>query len=62
MNRVADRRKSKNMTQADLCRATGMSPQLLSMIENGTRNLTIDSAKTLAPALGVKWYELYDEQ
>lgn len=62
MNRVAFYRKTKKMTQADLCRATGISPQLLSMIENGTRNLTIESAKTLAPALGVKWYELFPEQ
>ena len=58
---VTKYRKLKGMTQADLCRATGISPQLLSMIENGTRNLTIESAKMIAPVLGVKWYELYDK-
>lgn len=25
-------------------------------------NLTIESAKTLAPALGVKWYELFPDK
>lgn len=62
MNRVTKYRKQKGMTQAALCRATGISPQLLSMIENGTRNLTIESAKVLAPALGVKWYELFPDK
>lgn len=62
MHPVTYYRQKKQMTQADLCRASGIKPQLLSMIENGTRNLTIESAKILAPALGVKWHELYPEQ
>ena len=62
MQRVTYFREQKHMTQADLCRASGMSPQLLSLIEKGARKLTVKSAKTLSPALGVKWYELYSDQ
>lgn len=62
MNRVAFYRKTKKMTQADLCRATGISPQMMSFIENGTRNLTIKNAKLIAKVLNVKWYELFSEQ
>lgn len=62
MHRVTYYRQKKNMSQADLCRAASFNPQLLSLIEKGTRNLSIKSAKTLAPVLGVKWYELFNEQ
>lgn len=62
MHPVTYYRNKKGMRQAELCRASGLSPQMLSNIESGARNLTITNAKKLAPVLGVKWYELFDKQ
>jgi len=44
-----------------LAEKAGVSYQLIGMIENGQRNLTIKTAKALAQALGCAWYNLIDD-
>ena len=45
---------------ADIARITGISESMLSLIESGKRNVTPNTAKRLAPTLGVNWWELID--
>lgn len=52
-------RQQKNLSQADLARASGVSRQLLCMIENGHRSASVQVAQALAPVLGVDWPEFF---
>jgi len=54
-------RKRKKLTLRALAEKAGVSYQLIGMIENGQRNLTIKTAKALAQALGCAWYNLIDD-
>nr|DAW64395.1 MAG TPA: Helix-turn-helix XRE-family like protein [Caudoviricetes sp.] len=45
---------------ADIARITGISESMLSRIANGERNVTPKVAKSIAPTLGVNWWELID--
>lgn len=55
-------RLKKLLSQKELAEKSGVSQQLISMIENGSRNATIKTAKALAPHLGVKWTKFFDEK
>lgn len=60
MTKLETLRKKKKLTLRALSEKTGVSYQFISMIEHGNRNLTIKTAKALAPALGCAWYNLID--
>ncbi|WP_018349978.1 helix-turn-helix domain-containing protein [Longispora albida] len=51
--RVRALRKARGLTQAGLAAQSGLSVTAVKFIENGRRNLSIDSARKLAPALRV---------
>ena len=51
-------RKQKGMTQGALAERAGIKREALSMLENGKRNLGVNLAKKLAPALGVDYKDL----
>lgn len=51
-------RKRRGMTQGALAEAVGIKREALSMLENGKRNLGVNLAKKLAPALGVDYKDL----
>lgn len=51
---MIDVRKSKNMTQKDLARATGITQADISRIENGTRNPSLEMVKRLAAGMGMR--------
>ena len=55
-------RMMRSMTQTDLAKKSGVKSQLISMIENGQREPTLRTAKLLAPHLGVKWTQFFDDK
>lgn len=55
-------RQQQKLSQADLARASGVSQQLICMIENGRRAASVQVAQALAPVLGVDWPEFFDKK
>lgn len=51
-------RERKNMSQGDICRATGLDRAQVSNIESGNGNPTLATIERLAGALGVASNEL----
>jgi transcriptional regulator with XRE-family HTH domain len=51
-------REQKNMTQGDLCRATGLDRAYVSNIEAGNKNPTLATIEKISIALGVSTNEL----
>lgn len=51
-------RKRRGLTQGALAERVGIKREALSMLENGKRNLGVNLAKKLAPALGVDYKDL----
>ena len=51
---MIDARKSQNMTQKDLSKATGITQADISRIENGTRNPSLEMVKRLAAGMGMR--------
>ncbi len=56
--RLRQLRRAKELTQAALGRRVGLDAVTISMIENGSRKPSIDSAKALAQELGVSIEEM----
>jgi len=55
-------RKRKGLTQAALAELVGIKREALSMLENGKRNLGVNLAKKLAPALGIDYKDLLPDE
>lgn len=51
-------RLSKNMSQGDICRVTGMDRAYISRVENGQKNPTLLNLEKIANALDVHVDEL----
>jgi len=51
-------REKKNMTQGDICRATGFDRGYVSRVENGEKNPTLLNLEKIAKALGIEPSEL----
>ena len=51
--RIKAERKRQSMTARELCRRSGLSPAFVSELENAKRGLGIESAVSIARALGV---------
>jgi len=51
---ISDARKSKQMSQVDVCSIVNMDKPNLSAIENGRQNVTSLTLKKIADALDVK--------
>lgn len=51
--RIYDQRKKLGMTQEQVAELAGVSPQLLSSAENGTRNISSDKLYRISKALNV---------
>jgi transcriptional regulator with XRE-family HTH domain len=51
-------REQKNMTQGDLCRATGLDRAYVSNIESGNKNPTLATIEKIAKALGISSSDL----
>ncbi len=54
-------RKKQKMTQEDLAGAAEIDRSFLSEIENGHKNLSVETLKKIADALGIKPSKLLDD-
>jgi len=60
--RIVELRKGKSLSQEDLAGATGIDRSFLSEIENGHKNISINTLYRLAEALDVKAAYLLGEE
>ncbi|AHF06216.1 helix-turn-helix transcriptional regulator [Desulfitobacterium metallireducens] len=58
-NRIRELRKTKNMTQEELAKISGVTRQTINAIENSKYNPTLELAIKLARLLGVHIDELF---
>lgn len=59
--KIAALRKRQGMTQEDLAGAAEIDRSFLSEIENGHKNLSVETLKKIADALGIKPSKLLDD-
>lgn len=55
-------RMSKNVTQARLANQVGISRTMITEIENGKANPSVEVAKKIASALGFDWTLFYEDE
>lgn len=58
--RIAELRKEKGLTQAELAAVVGISRPFLAQIETGERNLSLINQKKIAKALGCTPSDIVD--
>ena len=54
-------RKSKELTQTYVAKATGVTQQMYNYIENGKKNPSPKLAKKIGRVLGFDWTKFYEE-
>lgn len=59
--RLKELRESKNLTQAQLAEAIGVSTNFVGMVERGKRNTTIDKLFKISYALNVKLSYFFED-
>jgi len=57
--RIQSLREAKKLTQEDMEEKIGINARYLSAIENGKRNVTVDTLEKIAKGLGIELYELF---
>jgi len=55
------RTKSSNMTQKELAARVGISRTMITEIENGKANPSVDVAKKIAAVLGFDWIRFFED-
>ena len=55
-------RRAANLTQRELGAIGGVSDVAILRYENKARRLPVETAKKIAPFLGVNWWELYEDE
>lgn len=58
---LTEKRKAKNLSQAELARKVGISQPSLFYIESGKRNPKVKTAKRIAAVLDFDWTEFFNE-
>lgn len=56
------RNKSNNMTQEQLAKIVGISRTMITEIENGNANPSVEVAKKIAAVLGFDWTLFYQNE
>lgn len=56
------RRKSPNLTQEQLAKLVGISRTMVTEIENGNANPSVEVAKKIAAVLGFDWTRFYEDE
>lgn len=51
-----------DMSQREISKIVGVSPQTYSLIENGGQNISVPQAKRIAEVLGFDWTWFYREE
>lgn|GEM_PF-4500649 len=59
---IAQCRKARGLSQAELAEKVFMSPQAISSIEKNSSSLSLDTAKRIAEALGIGLNDLYSRE
>jgi len=60
--RIKELREQAGLSQTRLAQITGVTPQAISMIESGERNIITKTADKIAAALGVTLNKLFEEE
>ena len=60
--RIKQLREQAGLSQTKLAEIAGVTPQAISMIESGERNIVTKTADKLAAALGVRLIDLFEEE
>ena len=61
MVNLAEKRKEKKLTQAELASLVGVSQRAVAAYELGERHPSVSTAKRLGSALDFSWTELFEE-
>ncbi|HHV99989.1 MAG TPA: helix-turn-helix transcriptional regulator [Clostridiaceae bacterium] len=56
------RQKSNNLTQEQLAKEAGISRTMITEIENGNANPSVEVAKKIASVLGFDWTRFYQDE
>lgn len=56
------RRESNNLTQEQVAKMAGISRTMVTEIENGKANPSVDVAKRIAAVLGFDWTLFFDDE
>lgn len=59
--RIKQLREQAGLSQTKLAEIAGVTPQAISMIESGERNIVTKTANKIAGALGVTLNKLFEE-
>ena len=60
--RIKQLREQAGLSQTKLAEIAGVTPQAISMIESGERNIITKTADKIAGALGVTLNKLFEEE
>mgnify|MGYP000877830116 CR=1 FL=1 len=60
--RIKELREQAGLSQTRLAQIAGVTPQAISMIESGERNIITKTADKIAAALGVTLNKLFEEE
>jgi putative transcriptional regulator len=55
-------RTNKNSTMLEVSKQAGISESYYSMIESGSRNVSVEVAKKIAAVLGFEWTRFYQDE
>lgn len=56
------RQRSNNLTQEQLAKMVGISRTMITEIENGNANPSVEVAKKIAAVLGFDWVKFFDDE
>ena len=56
------RHESHNLTQEQLAKMVGISRTMITEIENGNANPSVEVAKKIASVLGFDWTRFYEDE
>lgn len=59
---VKEKRLEKKLTQDDLARKAKVSRTMISKIESGQANPSVETAKKIAGVLGFKWSKIFEDK
>lgn len=59
---LKDKRLKKNLTMRQVSEASNISESFYSMIENGERRPSVETAKKIAAVLGFDWTLFYPDE
>lgn len=62
MLNIKQMRIDKNMSQRELAARSGVSVQMVSMVETGHRRPSVPTAQKIASVLGFDWTEFFEEE